>query len=87
MTINEMTIQDFQYASFEKKCDVVTTYSDYLLTRDSKGRKVYLYHVNEFFIEVYYSPTEKKVLAIKAFSDTRHLAPYLDKISLEGLAF
>ena len=80
-----ITIQDFQFASFEKKCDVVTTYSDYLISRVSKDCKVYLYYVDAFFIEVYYSSADKKVRGIVAFNDTTRLEPYAEMISLADL--
>jgi hypothetical protein len=80
-----ISIQDFQYASFEEKCDVVTCYSDYLITRESSSCKIYLYYADLFFIEVYYSPTDKRVLAISAFNDAARLAPYADIISLADL--
>jgi len=80
-----ITLQDFQFASFEKKCDVVTCYSDYLMTRAANGCKIYLYFVDEFFIEVYYSPVHKRVLKINAFNDTDQLAPYAEMVSLADL--
>ena len=81
-----ISIDDFRYASFERKCDVVTTQSTYLMTRSLGNCKIYLYHSGEFFIEVYYSPEYRKVLMINAFSDTNGLAPYADLISLADLA-
>lgn len=79
------TIQDFKLASFEKKCDVVTTQSNYLMTRTLGNCKIYLYHTGKFFIEVYYAPVYKKVLAINGFNDADSLRPYADKVSLTGL--
>jgi hypothetical protein len=81
-----ISIDDFRYASFERKCDVVTTQSTYLMTRSLGNCKIYLYHTGEFFIEVYYSPIYRKVLMINAFNDTNSLAPYADLISLADLA-
>lgn len=80
-----ITIDDFKYASFERKCDVVTTHSTYLMTRTLGNCKIYLYHTGEFFIEVYYSPVYRKVLMINAFTQTEGLAPYADMISLADL--
>lgn len=80
-----ISLDDFKYASFEKKCDVVTTKSDYLTMRKLGNCKIYLYHTGEFFIEVYYSPTYKKVLMINAFNDAAGLLPYTEAISLEDL--
>lgn len=86
MTNRDMiSLDDFKYASFEKKCDVVTTKSDYLMMRKLGNCKIYLYYTGEFFIEVYYSPTYKKVLMINAFNDAAGLQPYAESISLEDL--
>ena len=81
-----MTIQDFQFASFEKKCDVVACQSSYLCSRQLGDCKVYLYHTGEFFIEVYYSVTHKKVLMISGFTTITGLDPYTEMISLMDLA-
>jgi hypothetical protein len=80
-----ITINDFKYSSFEKKCDVVTTQSSYLMTRVLGNCKIYLYHTGEFFIEVYYSPVYRKVLMINAFNEMESLTPYADMISLADL--
>ncbi len=80
-----ITLQDFQYASFEKKCDVVTSYSNFLSTRSLGDCKVYLYHTDHFFIEVYYSPELKKVLMIHAFNNAAGLDPYAEMVSLADL--
>lgn len=80
-----ITIFDFQNASFEKKCDWVTGNSNFLVVRKLGEAKVYLYHANDFFIEVYYSPTYKKILMINAFNNIAGLEPYLDEIALSDL--
>jgi len=80
-----ISIQDFRNASFETKCDVVTTQSNYIASRNMGNCKVYLYHAGQFFIEVYYSPIYKKVLMINAFIDTASLMPYVERISLAEL--
>ena len=82
-----ITLADFQKASFEEKCDWVTASSNYLVARKLGDAKVYLYHASEFFIEVYYSPTYKKILMINAFSSASGLDPYLQNISLRDLKF
>jgi hypothetical protein len=81
-----ITLEDFKYATFERKCDVVTTASNYITMRKLGDCKVYLYHADDFFIEVYYSPGHKKVLMINAFKNTEGLMPYAENVSLEDLA-
>lgn len=80
-----ITLEEFQLESFEKKCDVVTSDSEYLSTRVLGECKIYLYHTDCFFIEVYYAPHYRKVLMIHAFNDTAGLMPYADMISLADL--
>ena len=80
-----ITIDDFKWASFERKCDVVTTQSNYITTRTIGNCKVYLYHTGEFFIEVFYSPIYKKVLIINAFNNAENLVPYANDVSLKQL--
>ena len=79
------TLRDFQGASFEKKCDWITGNSNYLIMRKLGEAKVYLYHAEDFFIEVYYSPTYKKILMINAFNSIAGLEPYAEEISLADL--
>lgn len=80
-----ISLDDFKFASFERKCDVVTAHADYIMMRKLGNCKIYLYHTGEFFIEVYYSPVYKKVLMINAFNDASGLVPYTDNISLADL--
>ena len=79
------TLSDFQNASFEKKCDWVTCNSNFLVARKLGEAKVYLYHAKDFFIEVYYSPTYRKILMITAFYNITGLEPYLASVSLADL--
>ncbi len=78
-------LKEFQNATFEKKCDWVTANSNYLAVRRLGEAKVYLYHTKAFFIEVYYSPTHKKILMINAFNSNVGLEPYTDDVSLADL--
>lgn len=80
-----LTLDDFRVMPFEKKCDVITFYGNYLLQRSLTDCKVFLYFTEGFFIEVFYSPRHQKVLMINAFDKSIGLDPYLDKISLADL--
>ncbi|HTJ52362.1 MAG TPA: hypothetical protein VL443_23045 [Cyclobacteriaceae bacterium] len=80
-----LTLTDFRVMPFEKKCDVITFTSNYLVHRTLGDCKVFLYHAEHFYIEVFYSPKHAKVLMINAFEKTIGLEPYLDKISLADL--
>jgi hypothetical protein len=81
-----LSLYDFRVMPFEKKCDVITFQGNYLIHRNLGECKVFLYHTNEFFVEVFFSTTHQKVLMINAFDNVMGLYPYLDKISLADLA-
>lgn len=79
------TITDFHTMTFEKKCDVITFGGAYLMHRTVGETKVFLYHVDGFYVEVFYSPKSAMVLMMNAFSNVTGLDPYLDTISLAGI--
>ncbi|MCB0491321.1 MAG: hypothetical protein KDC93_02785 [Cyclobacteriaceae bacterium] len=82
-----LSITDFKDYSFDKKCDVVTIYSNYIMHREFPNGKAYLYHTGSFFIEVLYSSLHRKIQTINAFDDVRMLAPYAETVSLADLNF
>lgn len=83
--LNMTSIEDFKVASFEKKCEHVTSHTTYLASRGDSQEKIYLYHSGQFFIEVVYAPLLKRVILIHAFNDINHLLPYTESVSLEDL--
>jgi len=78
-------IHKFRVMPFERKCDLVTEAGQYLAHRLLGDVKVFLYHSESFFIEVFYSPKYQKVLMINAFDQLVGLEPYLELISLDAL--
>ncbi len=79
------TINEFKEASFEQKCDWVVTHADYLAMRWLADCKVLLYASGNFFIEVYFSTTYKRVLMLNAFHEPNQLMPYVEGVSLDDL--
>lgn len=79
------TIEEFQELTFEKKCNLVTFNASYLTFRISENLQTFLYDSGEYFIEVFYSKIDQRVLGFNAFSDISGLEAYLETISLEGL--
>ncbi len=80
-----ITIQEFKVSSFEKKCDLITNYTEFIASRTKEDTKIYLYHAGEFFVEVFFSTRYQKVLMIHAFNDTEALIPYTEDVSLIDL--
>lgn len=78
-------IDEFEVLPFDKKCDFITVFADYLANRSANGFKYYLYHINGFFVEVTYVPSSKKVARIWAFRNIDFLSAYLEKVDIEEL--
>ncbi len=80
-----ITIDDFQILPFNKQCDFITVFADYLAYRIEEEKKYYLYAMENYFVEVAYLPTEGKVLEINAFHDINEIEMYLDFIDISDL--
>lgn len=78
-----ISITDFQTLPFDKQCDFITVFADYLINRVELDKKYYLYYMKDYFVEVCYSPYESKVKHIQAFQNVDSLEPYLEEVSLE----
>lgn len=81
-----ISIKDFQILPFKKKCDFITVFADYLIHRKEAEDKHYLYYMNDYFVEVVYSPDDNRVLGINAFKSLDRLEPYLELISIGELS-
>lgn len=57
-----------------------------LLGTGTEGEHVLvLYHMNDFFIQVRYSPEQDKLVQVQGFTSKRLLEPYLNSIELPRL--
>jgi hypothetical protein len=78
-----ITIDDFQVLPFERQCDYVSVFGDYLSHRVDGTLKFYLYHIEGFYVEISYSSPHKRVIGVYAFKEIRDLAPYLDEVRMD----
>jgi len=81
-----ISIKDFRVLPFNKQCDFITVFADYLIYRMELDRKYYLYNMGDFFVEVCYKPYEGQVEEIVAFENVDRLDPYLDQINISLLS-
>jgi len=77
-----ISLNDFLYLPFNKQCDFITVFADYLMNRVHAGKKYYLYNMGGFFVEVCYIPAEGKIEDINAFTNDSYLEPYLQQIEI-----
>ena len=77
-----ISVNDFRQLTFDKKCDFITVFADYLAHIDRDDKKCYLYSMDGFFVEVSYHSTEKRVTGIHAFQSLEKLDDCLENVSL-----
>lgn len=82
-----ITLTDFKSMPYEKQCEVVTFSACFLSQRRVTDFNVFLYHVDNFFIEIFYSSRHAKVIMLNSFEKNECLDPYLEKISLAEINF
>ncbi|MEQ9165065.1 MAG: hypothetical protein RLO12_02315 [Fulvivirga sp.] len=80
-----ISISDFQILPFDKKCDFITVFADYIVYRTEQDSKYYLYYMKDYFVEVCYCPSKGKVLGIHAFKNIDLADAYLDQIDISDL--
>lgn len=53
--------------------------------RFCEGFCVFLFHIDNFYAEVYCRLSDKAVLEYRTYTEVGQLTPYLDSIALDGL--
>lgn len=84
-----MTLSEFRKTPFNDKAAVITYEATYLAHRVfgscNDKTHVFLYNLNDFFIETYFSEARQIFLFINAFQGTRGLEQYMETISIDEL--
>ncbi len=80
-----ISLSDFQILPFDKKCDFITVFADYIVYRSEMDRKYYLYFMKDYFVEVCYLPLKGKVLGIHAFKNIELAEAYFEHIDISDL--
>lgn len=80
-----MNLYQFNYYDLNRRAEIVWRNGSYLSVRHDGGHSVVLYHMGEFFVEVYYSPEDNQVKTVRGFKSKAYLEPYLERVSLQEL--
>lgn len=75
----------FRALPTKEQIDYSFTYGTYLACRPIVGFGVHLYHLNDFFCEVWVCQTFKEARLTRTFTSAGQLAPYADLILLPPL--
>jgi hypothetical protein len=77
-----MTFYQFKSLSEYKQYEAIKAKGVIIADRISTAYKFLLYQVDSFYVELKYNLFETKIEAIRCFSGTKGLEPYLGDISL-----
>lgn len=80
-----MELKDFKYHCKEKKVELLFSNGVYLASRKLGKDTLFLFQVNNFYVEVYFYEDCEGPGYMKAFTDSSFLDPYLDKIDINFL--
>lgn len=81
-----MTLLEFNHISFEEKCEFIAVEGKFLSYRYIDNMKIYLYAINNFFVEISFSPYHHKIMSVDAFNNLNLLNPYLEFVNIEDIA-
>ena len=80
-----MDIYQFNFLPRDQRAELVWKRGRFLAIRSDTGCSVVLYHMPDFFAEVWYSPEDNQIALVHGFENRKLLEPYLDIINLEEL--
>ncbi len=77
----------YEYKSMRRQVqiDILLEKGVHLCDRVEKGHFIFLYQIDYFYVEVWYSKKRKQVVNLIAFSDTQQLDPYMKSINISEL--
>jgi len=80
-----MRLSDFILLSEEEKKRTVLHQGALLARSEQDDRMVFLFQMEDYYVETFCNPQSKAIEEYRAFGDTALLQPYLQAISLRGL--
>ena len=78
-----MTLYQFKALNQQEQYQTVWDSGVYLTDRVVENNRFALYQIDGFYVEIFYSSNENKIISIKSFLSTDLLEPYLDKIKIQ----
>jgi len=80
-----MKLTDFNLLDEIKQAEALLNYGVLVAERMYKNFTIFLYQVNQFYVEVYYHNTFSIIQGFRGFENTNALEPYLDEIDITSL--
>ena len=81
-----ITFETYRLMSRKKQAEVLWLKGVHLdLTRKTRTRIIVLYALFDFYVEIFFDAATEDPISLKAFTQTRQLKPYLEKIRIDDV--
>ncbi|WP_162053348.1 hypothetical protein [Pontibacter pamirensis] len=77
-----MDLTDFHFMTSDVRAEAVWVYGTFLAIRSEADYYVALYHMGNFFVEVWYNPVAGTLACTTGFRSGEKLEPYLQMIDI-----
>ena len=78
-----MTLSGFNVLTEREQAAILWDEGVYIASRDDESVRYILYHLDAFYVEVWYDQYDNKILKFRTFSSTDALEPYLQQVDIE----
>jgi hypothetical protein len=80
-----MKLSEFIGLPEDHKRSIVLTQGAAIAKRQLSDRLVFLFQLQEYYVETFCCCNSKEILEYRVFQNTKQLAPYLDAIQIDHL--
>ena len=78
-------IMDFNRLTFIEKCTEITFKGKLLVKKELGNQNVFLFLLNNFYVEVWFNKLKKEIHGINSFQTSKGLELFLEDFSIEDL--
>ena len=78
-------MEKFKKLTIDQQAKFVKIKGRYLSIRENRHFLIDLYCLDDFFVELWYSPNSVGINQIRSFKDIGQLEPYLKNIDISGI--
>ncbi|PSR56063.1 hypothetical protein AHMF7605_22455 [Adhaeribacter arboris] len=80
-----MELYDFNRGNYNQRAEMVWNKGEFLAARISGNYTLCLYHMGNFFAEIWYRVADNEVQGVRGFNSIICLEPYLNMVDLSDI--
>ena len=81
-----MTLSDFKLLNETEQAQALIDYGIFIAERQYRDFCIFLYQINNFYIEIYHNLRYNVIQGMESFQDDDMLQPYLESIDISCLS-